>query len=215
MQDTQRQLQEFLHRLTRRVQWMDQKLQIYNYLLIECVIENADDPPDNRAEAIKLAPEFFACIIDALWKDVIVTLCIMYDKDRGKDAKTSLPHYLTQVSKHFSSLKLSPGSLSIDVVNNQRAMIEREDIQSVIKRVKEHRDKYLAHCDLTYFDNPSKLHKSVPIEYREVCNLVELTTEILQTHRDSILDDDRTIRRTAGDVVCVIASLLQTSKAPP
>jgi hypothetical protein len=187
--DLGEQLKAMLPNLMAHTARVEVKLEVYEYLQL-CQY-------DRRRDVIAVAPVFFASISDALRTDMIVTLHNLYDSSSG--AKRSLFHYLTQAQTHFSSLKPSHPLIAGDFVRQQLDQIAQA--ADILKHLSMHRNKYYAHHDKQYFDNPDKLFEEAPLYTTDLRVLVELAQKILRIHYRGLFDRDRITRPINADDV--------------
>jgi hypothetical protein len=195
------QIKKLLQTLTVHVAWIDTRLEIYKCLQ-DCI-------KDKRIDALNVAPAFFRNIQEALLTDIILGLDKLYAD--GKDAKRSLVHYLGQVKTHFHTLKPSTDKFSAELIQHQ--LTEIELVRPLLYNLKVHRDRFYAHHDPKYFDNPYKLNEDAPLSPSDLSSLTELAKDILHAHYGGILNVERLMRIVnADDVSCVIKSVQRYEK---
>lgn len=167
-------LKDFLDRLMSHVFRLGTKFGIYEYLG-ECL-------RDKREIAIDFAPIFFDHVRESLASDIILSLDKLYAGN--KKAKRSLVHYLRQVKMHSAHLTRKNKLISLPDIEQQLRDIE--NFRNVLSNIKKHRNKYYAHHDEAYFDNPSKLHNDAPLYISELSELVKTTQNILKVHYEAM-----------------------------
>ena len=64
------------------------------------------------------------------------------------------------------------------------------DIESTIIILQTRRDKYIAHSDKKYFDNPEKLIKDFPLSKDDISNLIDTINNILHKHYSLLFQTD-------------------------
>jgi hypothetical protein len=199
--DPKEQIKTLLQTLTAHVAWIDARLEIYKYLQ-DCI-------KDNRIDALNVAPAFFRNIQEALLTDIILGLDKLYTD--GKDAKRSLVHYLRQVKMHFNSLKPAIETFSAELIEHQ--LTEIGLVRPLLSNLKIQRDRFYAHHDPKYFDNPYKLNEDAPLTLSDLSRLTELAKDILHSHHGGLLNVERLMRIVnANDVSFVIKSIQRYEK---
>lgn len=69
--------------------------------------------------------------------------------------------------------------IKIDIQKDiQDAKNKLESLETVIENLKGQRDKFYAHLDKEYSENPSALTKNFPLNYEEIKNLIDTATSI-------------------------------------
>ncbi len=197
MRDPQKQILDFLQRLTYRVVLIDSKIEMYEYL-VSCA-------QDRWVETLNRTPAFFKFVMDAFLTDVIINLSKLYD--RRLSAKRSLLHYLRLVDDNIGSLEVKEGHLTHEIIAAQRAKIE--SARPMVDKLTIHRDKVHAHDDKTYFDEPFKVHLEAPLDETHLRELVEIVKELLLEHHVALRDTHFIMRAINADEARHVVTRLQ------
>ncbi len=207
MNEPDKQLKAILQRLDVYLARLAIKVEVYQYL-DDCL-------KDDRIIALNMAPAFFRNVQDALLTDIIVTLDKIYDEQ----AKRSLFYYLQQMQQSFSSLKFHDDSpfvkgkseaVFVKLIGEQLDQLRRD--QHSLSVIATHRDKYRAHYDSKYFDNPDKLYEDAPLYPDKLADLVKTAQSILREHHRLFFGVDRIMRPVNADDVGFVIKALQRYK---
>ena len=180
---------------------LETQFEIYKYLS-ECA-------NSHRRDALNVAPAFFKNVQVSLTTSVIFMLSKLYDE--RPTAKRSLPHFLKSALEYYSSLLEPQRCISDATIREQIAQIKND--KAVLDKVKKHRDKYHAHHDNRYFDNPAAHSADAPLSTTEVEQLIRSGQEILKKHCLALFQTDRLMRpENARDVEDAVRSILRYTK---
>ena len=161
---TNQRLEEYFERLKMETLFLNEKLAILRFLK-----EERWKHPEYK-KTTHLSGAFFHFVEQALQTDIIVTLDKLYD-EKGE---RSLIKYLSQVEMHLSKI--------FDRKEIQSQINEIKNADALLKKISINRNKFYAHYDIKYFDNPAKLIEDAPLSLEELSNLVELTKKIIRKH---------------------------------
>jgi hypothetical protein len=87
--------------------------------------------------------------------------------------------YINQLKEHSTSFD-PPNKFTNDELDEQLSRIEGEETN--LKVVGTYRDKWFAHRDKKYFDNPMKLWDDQPLEFEVLESTVDLAKKIVEEH---------------------------------
>lgn len=151
---------------------------------------------------LNVAPGFFIPVRNALAADVIVSLARLYEDHSRSDR--NIQHFLRCVERNLSRLEqkkellrssipdvppLEIGTVITEgVINDHRAKVLEAD--KTVKTLLTHRDKFYAHHDKEYFEEPSKLQKEVPLWPKDVETLIKTAEDVLTTYRSAFEGKD-------------------------
>ena len=93
--------------------------------------------------------------------------------------------YINQLKEHSTSFD-SPNKFTNDELDKQLLRIEGEDKN--LKVIGLYRDKWFAHRDKKYFDNPMKLWDDQPLELGVLESTVDLAKKIVEEHFSRLRD---------------------------
>ena len=144
------QLVEFFERLKMQTLFLNEKLDILRFLKEERWTNG------KYKKTTHLSRGFFHFVEQALQTDIIVTLDKFYD-ERGE---RSLLKYLNQIQMHLSVI--------FDGNEIQSQIDEITNANVLLKKIETNRDKFYAHFDKKYFDDPAKLIEDAPISLNEL-----------------------------------------------
>lgn len=141
-----------------------------------------------NTQAIELGNYFFALVSYSFTRTIIVELCsLLSNKEQRslvdwlKEARIQASplapeRYIVEEDKYDP---ISPKEYS-EIVDAHLTAISLQ--QSVIDRLKAHRDKAIAHLDKVYFNNPDKLYLDYPVHDKDISDLLRLMRDILRDH---------------------------------
>jgi len=123
----------------------------------------------------------------------------------GRDDK-SLVDWLRKAYEHAGALQptryvkdkyvsINEGEYRSIVKNHQQMLGRRRDLED---RIRELRHNLIAHFDSQYFDNPEAAKEEHPVEVEEIDDLIEVISEILETHHLYLLGGDLTMEVYGG-----------------
>jgi len=190
-------LEAYLDKILLTVWDLNANLSVITYL------RKLDSP--EKVDAYKVLNEFFSYIYSSALTHLILTIDRLYEEPKAQIrscancnsqiseisyGERSLIWYLTQLKTHSSNFA-QPKRI-VEEVNEQFERIEEK--KELIKKIGLYRDKWFAHRDKKYFDNPDKIWEENPLLFEELETLVTLSNEIVGesfgTLKDTAIDWD-------------------------
>ena len=129
-------------------------------------------------ECWEIAPWFFTTVQKSALNNVVLVLCILFEKD----SKRSLFRYLDKlkrIPKSHCPVTQAEIASDVDKIGGQEA---------ILKKLKNYRDKFIAHRDKQPFDNPQTFWERNPFPLDEVEKLANITKSLVQFHSGRLLD---------------------------
>ena len=115
-------------------------------------------------------------------------------------------HYLRQAREHFNSLNITQSDFTPYTITEQLVLIDQANEK--LARISQHRNRFRAHHDKKYFDDPEKLYEDAPLNIADLSNLVEIAKGILFIHHGAMMNVHYIMRTVnAHDVENVIKSI--------
>lgn len=149
---------------------------------------NAWSTPE-REDALNQGAYFFHLATYSMTRIYLVELAALLSEKEER----SLIDWLRKACVHAKSV--CPTRYNPNEKNEREAIKENEyreiiskninDLDSyseLIKKIKSWRDKFIAHLDNTFFDNPSAIYEKYPITNSEIGELIECVAGILHEH---------------------------------
>jgi len=184
----QKRVTRYLNALIHRLGDVEHKYRIWLALTEEW---------QKRPATLNVAPGFFIPVWNALAADVVVSLARLYEDHSRSDR--NIQHFLRCVENDLAHLEQKKGILSSsipdipplevgtvvtkEVINDHRKKLR--EAEKTIKTLLTHRDKYHAHHDKKFFEEPSKLQKEFPLRPQDVEELIKAAEDILTTYLSS------------------------------
>ncbi len=99
----------------------------------------------------------------------------------GNRSERSLFAFLDFCEKNRTNITWKSGAIPADVIHKQSADLEahRDTIQTILAR----RDKFFAHLDKQYFNDPTAIYRDYPLEEQSVISLVNCIIAIISGHQ--------------------------------
>jgi len=123
-------------------------------------------------DTINICPHFFRMHTDSLLKDIIIVLAKTFDK-KSKRSIYTLLKWLDQCINNLS-YKATPISY-VDISDFHTDIM---NVEPVLTKIKMQRDKFLAHDDKNYFDQPFRIHEEAPIDLSELESILDVMRSI-------------------------------------
>lgn len=130
-------------------------------------------------EAINAAPILFGPLADSLLDDIVLTIAKLYEKDSERSVYKLLNAAAAQAKRIPWRTPITQ-----EVLANHQADIERQE--AILRSIETRRNKYIAHYDKTYFDNPNQVDADFPISANQVISVLQSTQAILRTHESAL-----------------------------
>lgn len=184
MKHPKRQLSDYQEKLESKVSDLSQKLQIVEFF------EDCKYKQDYQENLIILNDfrNFFIPTWTALKFEILVSLHSLFDE--SGNAKRSLIHFIKQVNANLKVLREDLPAKQIvllkDEIANQVTKISSKKF--TIDSIKTSRDRFYAHQDSKYFDNPKNLISDAPLPFSDVVELLEFCRDILEWHQRNTID---------------------------
>jgi hypothetical protein len=124
-------------------------------------------------ETINICPQFFRMHTDSLLKDIIIVLAKTFD-NKSKRSIYTLLDWLDQCIKNLN-YKGDP----ITYVDISDFHTDIMNVETTLTKIKKQRDKFLAHDDKKYFDQPFRIHEEAPIDLSELEIVLKVLRSIL------------------------------------
>jgi len=104
----------------------------------------------------------------------------------GSRSERSLFAFLDFCVKNRTNITWKSGPIPADVIQKQSADLEahRATIQTILAR----RDKFFAHLDKKYFNDPTAIYRDYPLDERAVIALVNCIITIISAHQMALED---------------------------
>ena len=110
---------------------------------------------------------------DSLLKDIIIVLAKTFDK-KSKRSVYTLLEWLDQCINNISYKGDSITYLDISDFHT-----EILNVEATLKKIKKQRDKFLAHDDKKYFDQPFRIHEEAPVDLSDLEIVLKVLRSIL------------------------------------
>ncbi|MBX4898846.1 AbiU2 domain-containing protein [Rhizobium bangladeshense] len=104
----------------------------------------------------------------------------------GNRSERSLFAFLDFCEKNRTNITWKSGAIPADVIQKQSADLEahRATIQTILAR----RDKFFAHLDKQYFNDPTAIYRDYPLDGQAVIALVNCIIAIISGHHMALED---------------------------
>ncbi|MDQ6786384.1 MAG: hypothetical protein M3033_06140 [Acidobacteriota bacterium] len=183
MQNPKKQLSEFQEKLSARIWELGQKLQVLEFFE-ECRVEK------KGSLKLKVFNEFrylFSSIWSSLRSDILINLNSLFDE--SKEAKRSLVYFIKKVKTHIKVLRKDLPVKEIKIleaeIDNQLTIIASK--KAILDSIKTSRDRFYAHHDSKYVDNPKQLLSDAPLAFNDVVELLEFCRNVLNWHQNNTI----------------------------
>lgn len=198
------------------------KLLINNFLKIRSIekqlkiINDWNKPPYNKT--IQLSFNFFDLVVISFHQTVLLDLNKLLSDNEEKSItdwlKKARMHSQVIEPRYYDHQKGERVSLNSDEYQKIIDLHLKKIIDNdcIIKKIKKWRDKFLAHSDTTYFNNPNKLYIDFPIVSSEIQLIEDIIADILRYHHIHLLDGDVTLQVFSIGEVSTILSYAQAFK---
>ena len=192
MQNPKVELREYLSKLITRllyIKGMNKQLKL---------LKEWETP--NRIIALETGAYFFRLVGFSFNRTLLIELCMLFDDREEK----CIVDWLNKAKEHSKSLEptlFNPESEKQEILNSeiyQKIVNEQQDLiaskKEIIDRVKNRRDKALAHSDAKYFNKPDDLYVKFPLSIEEIEDLIKTATEILRMQYVYLFESDLDIQ---------------------
>ena len=132
-----------------------------------------------REEQLGRARSFFDVTYDACVESAILALARLTISHKDS---ISVAYLLNCVQQSPSAFPISEREAVMEAVARHRTLLQ--GIQPLVERVKDYRDRTIAHLDKRYVNHQDEMNSVPPIDLREVERVFELTLVILNAHRE-------------------------------
>jgi hypothetical protein len=104
----------------------------------------------------------------------------------GNRSERSLFAFLDFCEKNRTNITWKSGALPAEIIQKQSAELEahRGTIQTILAR----RDKFFAHLDKQYFNDPTAIYRDYPLDEQAVIALVNCIIAIISKHQMALQD---------------------------
>ena len=193
MVNPKEQLEEYLDKIVVTVWELNSNLSVIRSL------RDLNDP--EKRDAYNVLSEFFSFVHRSALTHLVLTIDRLYEEPKQISrlcehcrnvvseisyGERSLIWYLTQLKTHSKNFS-EPKKIS-EEVEEQIKWIENES--KSIKKIGLYRDKWFAHRDKKYFDNPQKIWAENPLLFEDLENLVNLSNKIVSRSFQRFRDSD-------------------------
>jgi len=175
---------------------------------------NSWSTPD-RLETLNHGYYFFQLSTYSMTRIYLVELATILSEREER----SLTDWLKKAREHAKSLcptRYNPNKSEREPIKAEeyksiidQNLRELNTHENVISRIKEWRNKLIAHLDKTYFDNPSAIYEDYPINNTEIDQLIETVSKILHEHHLYLFQADLRMEILSVENVDSILSYVQ------
>ncbi|AKG05305.1 hypothetical protein AAV35_011295 [Salimicrobium jeotgali] len=146
---------------------------------------------NDRLEILNKAPAFFGLVQESLLHSTIVGLSKLFEQ-RNKNGKTiykflnflEVNHSkIFSENAHFYDSFHNIVYISSDLIESHKAQLKEQN--PVLDNLFIWRDKSFAHSDKKYFEDPESLGEDHPITFKQLRELFELATGILNSYESA------------------------------
>jgi hypothetical protein len=142
-------------------------------------------------EVINQTSPFFNYVYILILQDIVLRLDRLYEKTTiqnnnlqcGKNNTRSLYWYLEQMKIHSSSFQ-KPQKFSTQEINEQ--IEEIDSMNDKLQVIGAWRDKWFAHRQKEYFDNPDKMSKDYPLLMQDIEDLIGFAKNLINEHHSKL-----------------------------
>ncbi|MBX7054613.1 MAG: hypothetical protein K1X36_06625 [Pyrinomonadaceae bacterium] len=110
--------------------------------------------------------------------NIVVNIGSIFDPN--KDAKRSIHWYLDQSFTHANHLTKNKCLLKHEIEICKSTI---QDFDSDLRTIRQWRDKWFAHHDKKYFDDPHSLQSNFPLSISSIETIVNFLKELIRSHR--------------------------------
>jgi AbiU2 len=175
---TEKELRDHIEKLAIKITWLD-----FHVTTLETYSQSSFN---SELEILNKFPALFPTLAECLMQRIVIDIFNVLDS--GKDANRGLRKFINKLDLFIGK---NPNILTdgVNVKNhikwNNSEFSEMEDF---LYRLKSQRDKYWAHMDKLFFDDPHKLGTEYPIpisEIRHVANFLKRSVGVFYFHLTS------------------------------
>jgi hypothetical protein len=187
MTNPKKELGEYLKKLVRKFSY------IKAYYKQLAIISEWEKP--ERYVAIEKGSFFFFLVNSSFHNTIFLELFKLISKKEDRN----IIDWLNKAGENFKLLDLkqinSSGKYESVDSHEFHELIKMHndellDIESTIIILQTKRDKFIAHSDKKYFDNPEKLIKDFPLSRDDISNLIDTINNILHKHYNLLFQID-------------------------
>lgn len=115
--------------------------------------------------------------------EVVLTLAKFVEPSGAGDSNRGLSAFLEWLLKNADQLSWGGRPIEVSVIESQVELLHGPEHAELIQRIRQRRDKYVAHFDKRYFTNPEKLYEECPLGLEETERLINVIIKIVGRHQ--------------------------------
>lgn len=166
MQNPQKQIVDLLESLANRVIDLDAKLNDAKnfYDLIK---------DERYLEIVNNTPTFFRIHNNSIQRDLVIVLAKTFDPG----SRRSVLKLIDWIKENNNNLEYKGQPLTDEDIESFLQNVS--GIEHILSKIKTQRDKFIAHDDPIYFDEPYRINEDAPINLDELERVLDVLREIL------------------------------------
>lgn len=173
MQNPQKQIVDLLSKLIRRTIEL-------NYQLNEIQIFHSYIMETKYLEIVNQTPTFFRVHNNSIQRDIIITLAKTFDPT----SRRSIQKLIKWVKDNLKVINYK----GVPITNNdiQIYLLSIDEIDQILEKIKIQRDKFIAHDDPIYFDQPYQINEGASVDLNELRAVLKVLWDVLVAINESI-----------------------------
>lgn len=166
MKNPQKQIVDLLKSLANRVVDLDSKLSDVQkfYDLIK---------EERYLEIVNNTPTFFRIHNNSIQRDLVIVLAKTFDPS----SRRSIFKLIDWIKENKSNLKYKGQPITDENIESYLQKIK--SVKHILNKIKTQRDKFIAHDDPIYFDEPYRINEDAPINLDEFNSVLKVLRKIL------------------------------------